>query len=313
MARTPHAEEISHADFCLEIDYEKNSPNPSRVFKAMSDLIEALQSLDSTLIEPLNIKLEPVLLLEDIETSSIKAWIAQKVKTTLESVDDDALASGDYKKVIANYLVRGKRSAVHFLANKTEISSGKDIEPLENELFQLGEEAYISQLLPHHQAVSRQRLLNDINKINTALSPLTDKDKAIFIDQDGNSENFNLTLSVAPETINEILTREVITSPLLTMILKIKRPDLLGDAQWEFRFDNKPFFAKIVDEGWLTKYRNGEEPLAPGDALKGEVETSVRYGFEGEVIEQHHTIATVLEIIRPLRPSQNNLNLYGNK
>ncbi|MGI9068563.1 MAG: hypothetical protein ACR2HX_19445 [Pyrinomonadaceae bacterium] len=304
---------LPHADFCIEIDYEKNSPNPSRVFRAMSDLIEALESLDATLIQPLNVRLEPVLLLEDIEAGSVKTWIAQKVQATLESVDDEVLASGDYKKVVASYLVKGKRSVVHFLANKTEISSGKDIEPLEDQIFQLGEEAYISQLLPHHQPVSRQRLLNDINKINSALSPLTDKDKATFIDQDGHSEDFNLTLSVAPETIDDILTREVITHPLLPMILKIKKPDFLGDSQWEFRFDNRPFIAKIAHEEWLTKYRAGEIPLVPGDALKGNVQTEVRYGFEGEVIEQHHAVVEVLEEIRPKRPSQATLNLDGGK
>jgi hypothetical protein len=279
----------------------------------MSDLIEALESLDSTLIEPLNVKLQPVLLLEDIEASSIKAWIAQQVKTTLESVDNDALLSGDYKKVIATYLVRGKSAAIHFLENKTEIKTAQDIEPLENALFQLGDDAYLSQLLPHHQTISRQRLLNDINKINTALSPLTQSDKVQFIDSEGQSANFNLSLAIAPETIDDILTREVITHPLLPMILKIKKPDFLGDSQWEFRFDNKPFVAKIAHDEWLLKYRAGEIPLVPGDALKGNVQTEVRYGFEGEVIEQHHTIVEVIEEIRPNRPSQAALNLDGHK
>src|SRR2546421_496258 len=118
MADTPHA------DFCIEIDYAKDSPNPSRVFRAMSDLIEALQSVDSTLAESLAIKLEPVLLLEDIEAGSIKAWLAQKI----ESVDDQALKSGDYKKVIGSYLVKGKYLVVDFLRGKTEIKSGSDVE-----------------------------------------------------------------------------------------------------------------------------------------------------------------------------------------
>jgi hypothetical protein len=299
MIDIPQSTPTPHADFCISIDYEKNSPNPSRVFRAMSDLIEALESVDATLIEPLNSKLKPVLLLEDIEASSIKAWMSQQILTALESVDDDSVKSGDYKKVIGSYLVKGKHALVRFFENKTEIKSGADIEALEQELFQLGEEAYLSQLLPHHQPVSRQRLLSDINKINSALAPLTEFDKVKFIDGEGHSSNFNLTLSIAPETIAEILTREVITTPPLTMILKIKRPDFLGDAQWEFRFDGKPFFAKIAHEQWLANYRDGLEPLVPGDALKAIVETSVRYGFEGEVIEQHHIILEVIEAIRP--------------
>jgi hypothetical protein len=309
MIDAPQTFDMPHADFCIEIDYEKNSPNPSRVFRAASDLLEALESLDNTLLEPLDLKLEPILLLEDIKTSSVKIWIAQKVKTALESVDNDAVGSGDYRKVIGSYLVKGISATVRFLDKKTEITSAADIEPLEQEIFQLGEQAYLSQLLPHHQSVSRKRLLNDVNKINAALAPLAGADKVNFIDNEGQSTGFNLSLSIAPETIDEILTREVITSPPLLMILKIKKPDFLGDSQWEFRFDNRPLLARIVHEEWLAKYRNGDEPLVPGDALKGKVQATVRYGFEGEVIEQHHVIFEVIEVIRPPRPNQTPLNL----
>src|SRR5215213_195787 len=155
MVETSQTVDTPRADFCIEIDYEKNSPNPSRVFRAASDLIDALQSLDTTLLEPLDLKLEPILLLEDIKASSVKIWIAQKVKTALESVDHDAVGSGDYKKVIGSYLVKGISATVRFLEKKTEITDAADIEPLEQEIFELGEQAYLSQLLPHHQSVCR--------------------------------------------------------------------------------------------------------------------------------------------------------------
>jgi hypothetical protein len=292
-----------HADFCIEIDYAKDSPNPSRVFRAMSDLIEALESLDATLIEPLQIKLEAVLLLEDIEASSIKAWLAQK----LDTVDDDAVKSGDYKKVIGSYLVKGKYAAIDFLRGTTEIKSAADIEPLERELFRLGEDAYVSRLIPTYQPVSRQRLLNDVNRINTALQPLTSEDKVSYIDDEGRKTEFNLTLAIAPETISDLLTREAITTPSV-MILKIKRPDFLGDSKWDFRYAKSPFPAKIAHQEWLDEYREGKIPLAPGDALKAEVETTVKYGFDGDVIDTQHTILKVLEVIRPDRPSQTPLD-----
>lgn len=306
MADTPHV--ALHTEFpalfCVEMDYAKDSPNPSRVFRAMSDLIDALESIDHTLVEPLPVRIEPVLLLEDVETSSIKAWLAQK----LETVDDDALKSGDYKKIVGSYLVRGKYAVINFLSKKTTIKSVADIEPLERELFQLAEEAYVSHLLPTYRPVSRQRLLNHVNSLSEALEPLTESDKVTYIDNMGRHADFNLSLSVAPETIDELLTRETIPSRLV-MILKVKRPDFLGDAKWEFRFDNHPFLAKIAHDEWLADYRAGNVPLNPGDALKADVETIVKYGFEGDVIETQHTILEVLEVIRPPRHDQGTLNL----
>ncbi len=43
----------------------------------MAALIEFFQSLDETLIESIDSKIEPVLLLEAVKTSSINAWLNQ--------------------------------------------------------------------------------------------------------------------------------------------------------------------------------------------------------------------------------------------
>ncbi len=55
------------SDFCITIDYEKGFGSPSRVFRAMSDLIDALQETDRNLIRSIDGKLEPLLLLEDVD------------------------------------------------------------------------------------------------------------------------------------------------------------------------------------------------------------------------------------------------------
>jgi hypothetical protein len=80
------------AKFSIEIDFVKGVGDPSRVFRAMSDLITALHDVDRALIGTIDTKIEPLLLLEDIETGSIKSWLKQG----LESVDDDALKKGDW-------------------------------------------------------------------------------------------------------------------------------------------------------------------------------------------------------------------------
>ena len=38
------------ADFGIEICFEKNSENPSRVFRTMSELIDTMQFLDKALV-----------------------------------------------------------------------------------------------------------------------------------------------------------------------------------------------------------------------------------------------------------------------
>jgi hypothetical protein len=64
------------ADFCLEIQFQKDSENPSRIFRAMSELIETMQFLDQALIKSIDSKIQPIMLLEDIESGSVRTWLS---------------------------------------------------------------------------------------------------------------------------------------------------------------------------------------------------------------------------------------------
>ena len=72
--------------FILKIEYEKDSVRPSRIFRAMSEMIEGFQSLDRNLIQAFPIKVTPELLLEDIRVGSL----VTVVKNVLTGIDDEA-------------------------------------------------------------------------------------------------------------------------------------------------------------------------------------------------------------------------------
>jgi hypothetical protein len=75
------------ADFGIRIDFKKSVGNPRRVFDAASLLIEGFERLDDTVIEAIDSKIEPVLVLEDVEAGSIIIWL----RNVLTAVDDEAL------------------------------------------------------------------------------------------------------------------------------------------------------------------------------------------------------------------------------
>ncbi|MDQ3049387.1 MAG: hypothetical protein M3Q95_00730, partial [Bacteroidota bacterium] len=79
--------DLMKSDFAIEIKFDKRSENPSRIFKTMSNLIEDLQSFDKKLVQNIDSKLEPTFLLEDIEISSLRVWLAN----VLRSVDDEGI------------------------------------------------------------------------------------------------------------------------------------------------------------------------------------------------------------------------------
>ena len=60
------------SDYYLEVNFKKGTESPSRVFRTMSELIDTFQELDRHLVNSIDIRIEPVLLLDDIESGSIK-------------------------------------------------------------------------------------------------------------------------------------------------------------------------------------------------------------------------------------------------
>jgi hypothetical protein len=113
---------------------------------------------------------------------------------------------------------------------------------------------------------------------------------------DDGDATINLTFNVAPETFADLVTRETIENRAV-VILKVKKPDFLGESMWEFKFENRTIPVKFEDASWLKKFRERTVVLRPGDAIKAWVRTEIRYSFEGEVIETVHTLEQVLEVI----------------
>jgi len=70
---------------------------------------------------------------------------------------------------------------------------------------------------------------------------------------------------------------------------------------WEFRFQERPMEAKILDVEWLRKFQQRTADVRPGDALRARVKSKVSYGYDGEVVSVKHSITHVIEVI-PYNP-----------
>lgn len=285
------------SDFCITIDFEKGSENPSRVFQTMTDLISAFQKLDSNLIKGLDAHLDPVILLEDVEIGSLKTWLSNKLK----GIPDEAIKSGDWKQLIGNYLVNAKYIIINKIDGKTQITDAKMIEDIQFELVEEARKTDVK-LFPHYEPIPIPKLIQSIDEINKSLSYLDKKDKAFFQSEISGDTTFNLSLDFSPETISDLLTKESISNKSV-MILKVKKPDYLGTSMWEFRHSNKTIPAKIIDESWLIQFQQRKIDIRPGDSIKATVNTIVKYGHDNNVIGISYEIIKVLSIL-PL----NNLN-----
>lgn len=278
------------SQYALEVDYRKGTERPAHVFRAMSELIEAFQQLDVDLAKSISAEIEAVVVLEEVEVGSIRAWLS----TVLKSVDDSALKKLEWKEIVGTYLVRGKRRIVQFLDNTPTVVDQQQIASLERDLLVLAEETNVRQI-PAYSPVPRRRLLMNLNQISASVMLLEEGDSANLV-VDHEQISINKSFRVPEEAIEELLTAETIQSTA-PMILKVKKPDLLGQSMWEFRHQNRTFLAKVQDTEWLEKFQARQIPIRPGDSIRALVETRVHYDQFGEVVASHYSVLQVIEVI----------------
>ncbi len=182
---------------------------------------------------------------------------------------------------------------VDFLHTRETISSADEIYNLQAVIREAANQTGVPIVqdppVPAHDVAESLKVISD------ATSPLRKDDKANYVSA-GGSAPINTSFRVTAERIEEILTEDMILNQV-DMILKVKKPDFLGDSMWDFRYEGKKLQAKVDDLDWMKSFRAGEVGLRPGDALRGMVEVETRYGHEKEVIATHHKILKVQEII----------------
>ncbi len=274
------------ADFAFYIDYDNSQGSASRVFKATHDFILACERLDKGLVGSIDSSIETVLMIEDVEASSLKTWF----RNALQSTDDQALKELDWRPAVGKYLVRAEYMVLRWTDDG---ETPKNLPDLKEEIRKLAEETDVRHL-PDYAPVSTETLVNAVTDFDAVKGSLLPTDKASLI-SDGDTKEFNISVRVNVEDIEDLAVRETIDNPETTMLLAVKKPDFLGDSQWEFKHGKKLIRARIADETWIADFRARNIDVRPGDALRCVVVVSYDYGYEGELLRERYLIVSVQE------------------
>ncbi len=276
--------------FEIRIDFIRGEGDPTRIFRAMTSLIEATQLLDVHLSATISSKVSTTIVLQDVESSSLKS----KLKTVIEQVPDEPLKDGDVKKVIGGFLHSAKHIVLDWCSEREEIKDRNEVKLLEASIHRLAEESDIKRI-PAYEPIDTSSLLSDISSINNALDVLIEEDTATFETIEGVS-TYNPRLDIAQDVVRELITRETIVSEAVR-IIKIKKPDYLGSSKWGFQYSGKLIEAKILDDSWLHEFQKRNKPIHPGDSLRVSLKEEIYYGYNSEVVHTHYEVIEVYEII----------------
>jgi hypothetical protein len=288
-------------DFGFTIDFKKGRGNPKRVFDTASALIDAFESFDKAVIASIGGKIEPTMVLDDVQSGSMKV----RLRNLLLSTDDEALKSGDLKRIVGAFLIGAKYKALEFL--KDEDGATQGLETLKGELVALAAETDV-RYLPDYAPVHEGRLIASLDKIQKAKAELEVGDRLI-VNLDATDYEVDLGSTWLPsEALEKEPSEPIEKENTLDMVLTVRKPDLIKDTMWQFSHGKSNLSASIKDEQWLAEFRARRIPILPGDALSCTVKCIFSYDEKGELIDQRIEIIKVKGVIQAA--AQDVLPLY---
>lgn len=283
--------EETRPDYCITLTFKPGVERPQRIFKAASDFIESLQALDVTLVSAIDSKIQPVFLLERIESGSVKIW----VKQVLNAIPDDAIRSLDWKTAVGAYLVDAKHYILRHLDENKSLGTKREFselaETIHNSAINSGALKY-----PAYKKIPASDIAKSMSNICDSVSSLEEGER-ITISSDSGDSGIDHFAKVTQDQIDSLLTNNVIKNST-ELILMVRKPDFLGTSMWEFRHDGKSVNAKITHEEWLRQFLSGHIDIRPGDALRVHMDDETHYGDDGEVIRSERTIVKVSGVIK---------------
>lgn len=278
-------------DMELRISFVKGKGSPSRIFLAATDMIQALEEMDKVLIKSISSEIKPLMMLEDVEIGSLKIIL----KNVLNQTDDEALKALDWKPQVGKYLVKAKYLILRWADNEGPTKSLPD---LRKNIQALATETDVRRL-PDYSPVDPTALMAAVQKVQSSKEKLIDGD-AIFYNGDGSGEEYELDMAahIDPESILDIATKVTETTPPMSMILAVKKPDYLGSSKWDMRHGKRAISVRINDEIFLQQFQARKIDVRPKDALKCMVQVEMKYGYDNELISETFVIASVIEILQ---------------
>lgn len=284
----------------IKVDYEPNSADPARVFRAMSGLIDAIHQIDVHLARSINASVEPRLLLQRIETGSLRSVMRQVVRI----VDPSDMADDAVEPRVIRYLSRGAVRILAFINGHDTVENPEEVHELQQDLVLLAEETGAS-AFPAYEPVVAARLLEDMQRIGEAAKNLHAGDRASFTSSEGTVQ-INRGFGLTDRRIEDLLTSQVIQQTPLR-ILVVKKPDYLGASMWQFRHANHNIEAKMLDAEWLADFQARRIELRPGDAIRAEVREEIKLDAHGNLVAEHYDVLRVLSVIPVDQFTQGNL------
>ena len=286
--------ETPQSDLSFTIDFDQTKGSVSRVFAATHHFIVGCERLDQELVRCLDSNIHSVMTIGDIEAGSLKTFLVQ----VIQGADDDTIRREGWRAFARSFLIEAKHVILRRVDGRDGGWQPKEI------MGDINRMALDKQVLefPHYRPPRLKKIIEAVADYGRMKDELVDGDTA-YMESNYGRHDVDLSVRTDADTLMELATamRRESVSP---MVMVVKKPDFLGDSQWELRHGGRVVRAKIEDEDWLWDFQQRGVGLQPGDALDCLVRVVNSYGYDNELLATKHYIQSVTGVILQEAPAK---------
>lgn len=272
----------------VKLDFQQGTENPARLFYSFAEILNGLSSLDLLLAKSIDSDIDAKLILNDIKKGSILADLNSVFSVTRQKLNVE-IGRTDTQE----FLDRSRRAVLETAKKKT--IGINELEELNKKIDEAASDSNLQDSF-NYFSPDPLDLAQSINQISQATDKLHDNETYSVKDDSNKSITLDRTTGkIDMESIELALTHEVLENESEALYL-IKKPDFLGDTQWEFKYGARNLKAKILHNEWLDEFHSGRVVVVPGDSLKVRIRHTAKYNKHGHLISEKIEITKIIDI-----------------
>jgi hypothetical protein len=280
-------------EYEIKLDFVPGDNIPENLFIAFANAIRYFKRVDNMLAKTIAQDFDISSSLMEVKSGSLRGFFRTRVEiqeTELRARDAD----NDLENRIKEYLHNGRKSITQGLFD-FEKNNDEHINRVIEEVKKVAIDSGISEE-PFFAPPSKNEMLPIIDAAQDTGKILDNKTSLFYSVENENAVELPRRIKM-DETLF-IENKGKIVPNTQELILKIKKPDYLGDSKWEMKHGNNKLLCKIEDAVWLEKFKSKRVFAFPGDSLYCNIQVINEYDSKLNLKKSEYTIVEVIDVIQ---------------
>lgn len=285
--------QIIEHEYEIKLDFEPGNNNPENLYKAMISAFKYLQESDDILSRTLSKENKVTMSLMSIKEGSLRNFIRTRTECPEQELQTN---DQDLEQRVKKYFMEGKKAITQGLLAMDQITDEKQLQNIITSIKQAAIDANVISE-PFYTLPSVEEIKDLAIVAEESANSLDSNSKITYIEEGQKPIELPKKLSVSKELLSDVDERKTVNSERM-IVLKVKKPDFLGDSRWEMKHGSHRIVCKITDDKWIDKFKNKEVLVFPGDSLECRVILIEEYNVKGDLIKTEYIIMEVINVIQ---------------